>query len=48
MLAKKSFLAGAASLVVVEEEGVVDLDAVRQPVLPLILLTHPALVCAVS
>ena len=48
MLAKKSFLAGAAPLVVVEEEGVVDLDAVRQPVLPLILLTHPVLCLSVS
>ena len=42
---KKLSLAGATPLIVVEEQGVVDLDAVRQAVLPLIFATHPAIVC---
>ena len=37
--------ARATSLIVVEEEGVIDLDAVRQAVLPLISSTHPVLQC---
>ena len=37
--------AHATSLIVVEEEGVIDLDAVRQAVLPLISSTHPVLQC---
>ena len=45
---KKLSLAGATPLIVVEEQGVVDLDAVRQAVLPLIFATHPVICLSVG